>query len=35
MKIGYQNEIEFINYLNNKKYGELNILVQDLLKNIF
>lgn len=35
MKTGYQNEIEFINYLNNKKYEEVNILVQGLLKNIF
>lgn len=35
MKKGYQNEFEFINYLNGKRYGELNILIQDLLKKLY
>lgn len=35
MKVGYQNEIDFINYLNNKKYKEVNILFQELLKQLY
>ena len=35
MKDGYQNEIDFINYLNNKKYKEVNILFQELLDKLY
>ncbi len=35
MKSGYQNELEFINYLNNKKYEEINILMHELLITLF
>lgn len=32
---GYQNERNFIKNLNNKKYCEINILLQDLLHSLF
>lgn len=32
---GYLNEITFINYLNNKKYEEINIPMQELLKKLY
>lgn len=35
MKEGYQNEIDFINYLNNKKYKDVNILFQELLSKLY
>jgi len=35
MKKGYQNEVDFINYLNNRKYKEVNILFQDFLKSLY
>lgn len=35
MKEGYLNEIVFINNINNKKYKETNILIQDLLKALY
>ena len=35
MKDGYKNEIDFINYLNNKKYKEVNIIMQELIKKLF
>ena len=35
MTNGYQNEIDFINYLNNKKFEELNIMMQDVIKSIY
>ena len=35
MKNGYKNEFEFINYLNNKKYWQLNPLMQDMLKTLY
>lgn len=35
MKNGYENEFDFINYLNNKKYKEVNILFQEILSVLF
>lgn len=35
MKTGYLNEIEFIEYLDNKKFEELNILMQEVLKKLY
>lgn len=35
MKNGYKNEFEFIDYLNNKKYWQLNPLIQDMLKALY
>lgn len=32
---GYQNEIDFINYLNNKKFEELNILMQEVIQKLY
>jgi len=32
---GYQNEINFINYLNKKTYQETNLLIQELLIELF
>lgn len=32
---GYQNEFEFINYLNKKTYGETNLIMQDFLKKLY
>lgn len=32
---GYETEYEFIDYLNNKKFEELNILMQDVIKNLY
>lgn len=32
---GYQNEYEFIKYLNKKKFKEVNILMQEFLKALF
>lgn len=32
---GYQNEIDFINYLNNKKFKELNIMMQEFIKALY
>ena len=35
MKIGYQNEFDFIRSINNKKYNQLNPLIQDILKALY
>jgi len=35
MENGYQNEIDFINYLNSKKYADVNIMMQDFIKALF
>ena len=35
MIAGYQNEINFINYLNKKKYKQVNILFQEMLKQLY
>lgn len=35
MNRGYFTEIVFINYLNNKKFKETNLLVQELLKKLY
>lgn len=35
MKNGYDNEFEFINSLNKKKFKELNILMQEVLEALF
>lgn len=32
---GKQNEIEFVKYINGKKVSELNLLIVDLIKNLF
>ena len=35
MNNGYKNEFEFIDYLNNKKYYQINPLMQDMLKSLY
>jgi len=35
MKNGYKNEIEFINYINNKKFKQLNLLIQEMLETLY
>lgn len=35
MNNGYKNEFEFIDYLNNKKYCQINPLMQDMLKSLY
>jgi len=35
IKQGYKNEFEFVNYLNNKKYGQVNFLIKDMLKELY
>ena len=35
MTEGYQNEINFINEINNKKVKELNPLLYDLVKTLY
>lgn len=35
MNNGYKNEFEFIDYLNNKKYSQINPLMQDMLKSLY
>lgn len=35
MKVGYQNEFDFIRSINNKKYNQLNPLIQDMLKALY
>lgn len=35
MKNGYQNELDFIRELNNKKFGQLNPIYQDLLLALY
>ena len=35
MTKGYKNEVDFIEYLNNRKYEELNPLMQDVIMNLF
>lgn len=32
---GYKNEYDFINYLNNKSFNELNILMQEVIETLF
>lgn len=32
---GIKNELVFANYLNGKKYSELNILMKDLFKELY
>lgn len=32
---GYKNEFDFINYLNNKKFEEINILMQEVIQHLF
>ena len=32
---GYEIEYDFINYLNKKKYEELNILMQEVIKKLY
>ncbi len=32
---GKQNEIDFVKYINNKKVGELNLLVVDMIEELF
>ena len=34
MNTGYANEISFIEYLDRKKYEELNPLMQDLINGL-
>lgn len=35
MKNGYTKEFDFINYLNNKKFEELNIMMQELIQKLY
>lgn len=35
MNKGYTNEFDFINYLDNKKFRELNILMQDVIQYLY
>lgn len=35
MTSGYKNEFDFIHYLNNKKFGEINILMQEVIQSLF
>ena len=35
MTSGYKNEFDFINYLNNKKFEEINILMQEVIQSLF
>jgi len=35
MKNGYKNEIEFINHINNKKFKQLNLLIQEMLETLY
>lgn len=32
---GYQNEMDFINYLNNRKFKELNIMMQEFIRTLY
>lgn len=31
----FKNDVEFVNYLNNKKYGEINPMIQDLFETLY
>ena len=35
MTSGYKNEFDFIHYLNNKKFKEINILMQEVIQSLF
>ena len=35
MTSGYKNEFDFIHYLNGKKFGEINILMQEVIQSLF